>query len=35
MYTFENLPATSAATGTTKAWMRACVVYGVRRSPTK
>ena len=31
----HTLPATSAATGTTKAWMRACDVYGVSRSPTK
>ena len=35
MCTASTLPATSAATGTTKAWMRACEVLGVRRPPTK
>ena len=35
MCTATTLPATSAATGTTKAWMRACEVLGVSRSPTK
>src|SRR5687767_8922451 len=34
-YTFSTLPATSAATGTTKAWTLAWEVYGVRRSETK
>src|SRR3954469_98325 len=34
-WTFSTLPETSAATGTTNAWTRACDVYGVRRSETK
>ncbi len=35
MCTASTLPATSAATGTTKACTRACEVLGVSRSPTK